>query len=162
MATRQKSSCNLATSKGESRDSGSALSLPSAAVERLGLDAWRRTEPVEMQLGTYIRTSITELEGTDSKKINKIIRHCVIGYLQSCFGIFVAVLSAPFPWKSLLIFWTVSCWCLVKTGEDANPVFFSVMKGFHRNWNDNLQCKMQLEICSIFSSKCPVATKNKW
>lgn len=51
-ATRQKSSCSLATSKGESRDSGSALSLLSAAVERLGLEAWRRTEPEEMELGT--------------------------------------------------------------------------------------------------------------
>lgn len=52
VATRQKSSCSLATSKGESRDSGSALSLLSAAVDRLGFEAWRRIEPEEMQLGT--------------------------------------------------------------------------------------------------------------
>lgn len=52
VATRQKSSCSLATSKGVSRDSGSTLSLPSAAVERLGLEAWRRMEPEDMQLGT--------------------------------------------------------------------------------------------------------------
>lgn len=50
VATRQKSSCSLATSNGHSRGSGSTLSLLSAAVDRLGLEAWRRVE--EMQLGT--------------------------------------------------------------------------------------------------------------
>lgn len=54
-ATLQKSSCSLVTSNGESRDSGSTLSLPSAAVERLGFEAWRRVE--EMQLGTCSRAA---------------------------------------------------------------------------------------------------------
>lgn len=39
VATRQKSSCSFATSNAESRASGSTLSLLSAAVERLGLEA---------------------------------------------------------------------------------------------------------------------------
>lgn len=59
VATRQKSSCSLATSNGESRDSGSTFSLLRAAEERLGLEAWRRVE--EMQLGTYSRTGEVQL-----------------------------------------------------------------------------------------------------
>lgn len=46
----------------------SALSLPSAAVERLGLEAWRRIEPVEMQLGTCSRDGGVELGGAHTKK----------------------------------------------------------------------------------------------
>lgn len=68
VAMRQKSSCSLATSKVESRDSVSALSLPSAAVERLGLEAWRRIEPEEMQLGTYGGAGGIEFDGTHTIK----------------------------------------------------------------------------------------------
>lgn len=103
VATRQKSSCNLATSKGESRDSGSALSLPRAAVERLGLEAWRRIEPEEIQLGTCSRAGVTELAGTDTKKIkydHTSLSHCLPAELfwDLCCSSYCAIsLEVSFP-----------------------------------------------------------------
>lgn len=57
-AMRQNSSCSLVKSKAQCRASGSSLSLESAAVERLGLEAWRRVEV--MQLGTCDRAAALE------------------------------------------------------------------------------------------------------
>lgn len=75
-----------------------------------------------------VQQALLNLEGLILKnKSCKFILHCFVIYLQSCFGVFVVVLGAPFPWKSLFLFWTVKCRCLVKTREDANPaekVFF--------------------------------------
>ncbi|KAG7275478.1 hypothetical protein CRUP_022730 [Coryphaenoides rupestris] len=52
-SSRQKSSCSRLASVGESGDSGQgSCTLLGSAVERLGLEAWRRGDLEEMQLGT--------------------------------------------------------------------------------------------------------------
>lgn len=89
-------------------------------MERLGLEAWRRTELEEMQLGTYSGTGRVELGRTQKTNMNNVITHdWHIFYLQSSFGIFVVVLTAPFPWKSLFLFGTVKCRCLGNIREST-------------------------------------------
>lgn len=53
LASLQKSSCRRDTSVGESGDSGQTSWVFDSVVERLGLEAWRRGDWEEMQLGTW-------------------------------------------------------------------------------------------------------------
>lgn len=110
-AMRQKSSCSLVMSKAQCRDSGSTLSLERATVERLGFEAWRRVEV--MQLGTCNRAA-----GLERRPIYMLVYNCNLPeYLQRCFDIFVVVLGTPFPWKSPLFLGAVKCRCLESMRE---------------------------------------------
>lgn len=103
---RQKSSSSLVMSKLECRVSGSILSLESAAVERLGFEAWRRVEL--MQLGTCDRAA-----GLERRPIHTLVCNCGLSeYLQHRFDIFVVVLGTPFLWKPSLFLGAVKCGCL--------------------------------------------------
>lgn len=53
LASLQKSSCRREASVGESGDSGQTSWVFDSVVERLGLEAWRRGDWEEMQLGTW-------------------------------------------------------------------------------------------------------------
>lgn len=53
LASLQKSSCRRDTSVGESGDSGQTSWVFVSVVERLGLEAWRRGDWEEIQLGTW-------------------------------------------------------------------------------------------------------------
>lgn len=123
-AMRQKSSCSLVMSKAECRDSGSILSLESAAVERLGLEAWRRVEA--MQLGTCHKAAGLQ-RGPINTHLYRTVA-CLI-YLQRCFDIFVVVLGAPFLWKSPLFLGAVKCRCLegglIKKNSQGKQSIFS-------------------------------------
>lgn len=86
VATRQKSSCSFATSKGESRHSGSTFSLLTTAVERLGFEAWRRMEPEEMQLGTCGKSSSCKDSHWNDESLHFIIM------LSTCRVVFTSLL----------------------------------------------------------------------
>lgn len=61
LASLQKSSCRRDTSVGESGDSGQTSWVFDSVVERLGLEAWRRGDWEEIQLGTWwTETAISE------------------------------------------------------------------------------------------------------
>lgn len=123
---RQKSSCSLVMSKAQCRDSDSILSLESAAVERLGFEAWRRVEV--MQLGTCDRAAGLERRPIYCTYI--LVYNCGLPeYLQRCFDIFVVVLGTPFLWKSPPFLGAVKCRCLerefIKKNNQGKQSIFS-------------------------------------
>lgn len=75
-------------------------------MERLGLEAWRRVEA--MQLGTCHRAA-----GLQRTPINTLVQNGgPPDYLQRCFDVFVVVLGAPLLWKSPLLLGAVKRRCL--------------------------------------------------